>query len=388
MSRRCRRAPRSRRTRSCSRVGVRSARSPRTARSGPQRDRASQPPGASARRGGETRRRPRRRWPRPPRRRSPRGHRSSRASVAGRAGRCAPNATARTLRPRCTTIRPLPSAATPASTARSAALERMSACDAPKAAPGEADRRRTPCSVPESARALGLTTYARPSLATARAPETSRGAMTCAAPAGAAATSTSPMAQPHARVGFTHGEHMERCAGCAASSSVSRLAAVRGQGSEGEGSQRRSGRGPSSSIACALVHKPCVFRDTFCPARGEDRRSTARPGGGRCVRRANCGEPPRRRTTARAANDPGGVAAEMHLMHAFARPPPAAGANGVAKGARSAENLRRARGQRHAPRPPPLSSPSMSSSPRSAASAHGDQHTALQSIIDCARHAA
>ncbi len=212
MSRRHRRAPRSPRTRWCSTAGARKRRAPGAPRTARRSVRASPPRGASARP----------RWRNQTTTAAPLGATADAAKSArvpwldsacdGPSRPLGSNATARTLRPRCTTTTPLPSAATPASTAP----ERMSTRDAPKAPPGAAERRRTPGSVRASARAVGLTTNDRPSRATARAAETSRGAMTCAAGAGAARTSASPMAQPHARVAFTHGEHLARGAGCAA----------------------------------------------------------------------------------------------------------------------------------------------------------------------------
>ena len=187
----------------------------------------------------------------------------------------------------------------------------MSTRDAPKAAPGDADRRRTPRSVPESARALGLTTYARPSLATARAAETSRGAMTCAAFAGAAATSTSPMAQPHARVGFTHGEHIARRAGCARASAAAVRVRVRGgsrPGHRGEGSQRRfaaravvldrARAGARTARPSRHLRSAGVERRSYRVQTGEDRRSTrpSRRQGRKMLRNARRAENLRRHT--------------------------------------------------------------------------------------------
>ena len=131
MSRRRRRAPRSRRTRSCSTGGARTPRAPRarrTARASGRARRGLQAPapraavaepdddrGAAGRDGrgrevGAGARRGQRRCPAEPPARAER----DRADAA---------------RARCTTITPLPSAATPASTARSAPLERISARD-------------------------------------------------------------------------------------------------------------------------------------------------------------------------------------------------------------------------------------------------------------------
>ena len=147
--------------------------------------------------------------------RAPRGE----SGVDGPTRPPAPKAAARTLRPRCRTMTPLPSAATPASTGRPSAPARSSTRDGPKAAPRAAERRRTGESVPESGRALGLTTNARPSRPTATAALTSRGATTCAAGAFAgAAAAASSAARPHrhARVGSTLAKHLAALAGCGA----------------------------------------------------------------------------------------------------------------------------------------------------------------------------